>query len=197
MWEEIYKKHSTENIRIGIADWRQRSTILMKWLRQQKIGKDAKILDCGCGIGIAGIILKENGYNDITGIDINKKNVEISSRFFRTFVGDCSKLKIKEKYNVILALNLIEHIKNPERFLENIKSAIKPDGLLILSLPNEVWFRKLVGAIPHDKTHVQSWSYYSFKKFLKRNGLTIIDMKPVGRIPFLFMCNTMMVLVKL
>jgi 2-polyprenyl-3-methyl-5-hydroxy-6-metoxy-1,4-benzoquinol methylase len=196
-WKKFYKKHcgvSGRELITGIRDWEQRSKIFLNWIKNSP--KNIKILDCGCGIGIAGLILKENGFRNVIGVDINRKNVETASRLFRAYQMDCNKLELKEKFDVIIVLNLIEHLNFPQKFLKKVKRILRPNGMLILSLPNEMWFRKLLGIVPKDPTHKQSWSYLSFKKFLVLNGFKILDIKPIGRTPFLLTCQTFMVLAK-
>lgn len=199
-WQKIYAErysgYSKGQIEAGIRDWEQRSDILLRWLEREKVSGHAKILDCGCGIGIGGIILKNNGYENITGIDIDGENVKAASKFFEAYGMDCNNINLKNRFDIVIALNIIEHLGSPEHFLDGLIKILSPKGLLVLSLPNEIWFRKLSGRIPKDPTHRQSWSVFSFKRFLSRNGFDIIDMKPVGRIPFLIGCQTFMVLAK-
>lgn len=59
-----------------------------------------------------------------------------------------------------------------------------------------MFFRKLFGFIPKDPTHKQNWSFISFRKFLSKNGFEALKMKPVGRFPFLLLCQTFMVLAR-
>ncbi len=181
----------------NIRDWKQRSDILLDWIAKNNIPKNAKILDCGCGIGILGLILRENGYENTVGIDIDADNVKIARQNYKkVYQMDCDRISIKSKFDVAVALNLIEHLNNPKLFLENVKSILNPSGIIILSLPNEIWFRKLFNKIPQDPTHKQSWSIFSFKKFLNKNGFQVFDMKPVGRVPVLLGCQTFMILAR-
>ena len=198
-WKELYKKYANvENKEIGIHDWEQRGDILIKWIeRYCDTSKYLKVLDIGCNIGIAGAILKEAFDVKIYGIDIDLKTLKINSMLKneRVSLQNAELLGIKNHtMDIVIALNLIEHLEKPHNLLNEIKRIIKPRGLAIFSLPNEIFFRKFLGLIPKDPTHKQSWSIFSFKKFLKQNELKIIDMKPVGRVPFLMVCQTFMVL---
>jgi 2-polyprenyl-3-methyl-5-hydroxy-6-metoxy-1,4-benzoquinol methylase len=198
-WKDIYRKYSNfsgKELVVGIKDWEQRLKILFNWIK--KLPRDSQILDCRCGIGIAGIALQEKGFKNIIGIDIDKKNVSIAKRFYRVYRTDLEKIEFKSKmFDVILALNVIEHLNQPEKFISNIKKILKNNDYLILSLPNEIWFRKILGLVPKDPTHKQSWSCFSFRKFLIINGFEVFDIKPVGRIPFYFASQTFMILARL
>jgi ribosomal protein L11 methylase PrmA len=73
-WKGIYKKYSNfsgKELPAGIKDRNQRLKIIFSWIK--KLPRDSKILDCGCGIGIAGVALQENGFKNIIGIDIDEK----------------------------------------------------------------------------------------------------------------------------
>jgi ribosomal protein L11 methylase PrmA len=73
-WKDIYQKYSNfsgKELIVGIKDWDQRLKIIFSWIKN--LPRDSKILDCGCGIGIAGVALQENGFKNIIGIDIDEK----------------------------------------------------------------------------------------------------------------------------
>lgn len=195
-WKIIYKKYckfSGRKLTIGIKDWEQRLKTVLKWVKD--LPKNSEILDLGCGIGIAGLALKEIGFKEIVGVDINEKQIKIAKKFYKkVYKIDCNRLNIKGKFNLILALNIIEHLESPNIFLKKIYHLLSDKGYLILSLPNEIWFRKLFNLIPKDPTHKQHWSIFLFKRFLRKYNFRIIEMKPVGNIPFLLACQTFMVL---
>jgi 2-polyprenyl-3-methyl-5-hydroxy-6-metoxy-1,4-benzoquinol methylase len=198
-WKGIYQKYSSlsgKELIVGIKDWEQRLKILFSWIKHMP--RNSKILDCGCGIGIAGVALQENGFKNIIGIDIDEKNVNIAKKFYKVYRMDLEKIEFKSKiFDVILALNVIEHLNHPGKFVNSIKKILKSSGYLIFSLPNEIWFRKVLGLVPKDPTHKQSWSCFSFKKFLINNGFEILDIKAIGRIPFYFTSQTFMILARL
>lgn len=197
-WKSVYKKYSNPSEwEVGIKDWEQRSSILLNWIAQEKTNKNVKILDCGCGIGIVGIILKVGGYENVIGIDLNKKNLDVASKFYKVYEMDCEGINFNDKFDVVLALNIIEHLNNPKKFLHNVKKILKNNGCFILSLPNEIWFGKIFGFTSKDPTHKHSWNYFQFKNFLEDNGFEIIDMKPVGRFPLLFFSHTIMILCRM
>lgn len=92
------------------------------------------VLDIGCsfgeftihfGKGSAGITIskEEAEYGIKRGLDIRYGNIE-SNNF-----------ELSEKYDVIFANNLLEHLYSPHNFLCKIKKYLKPEGILILGAP--------------------------------------------------------------
>lgn len=201
-WEEVYKfahKHfSQRDIEIGIKDWKQRSSILLYWLRKLKVSYKSKILDCGCGIGICCKILKENGYKKIIGIDIDKNKLDFAKQFCNVKRMNCENLNFPNKsFDVIIALNIIEHLRNPQKFLYEVKRILRTRGLLIISTPNTSLLRKLLGKTDLCPEHLHYWSYRKFIRLIKNNGFKVIDIKPIGRLPVLELCQTFMLVASL
>ncbi len=112
--------------------------------------KSIKILDIGCGRGNISIPLASLNYQ-VLGIDldensieeINKKNTFENAEFR---VQDATTLDINDKYDFIIASEVIEHIEKPEDLLKSLKNILKDKGFLIITIPNgkswEERFRK-------------------------------------------------------
>lgn len=96
-----------------------------------------KILDIATGNGALSARLKDNFIeaqidindyeNESIYKDFNKKySIDLNSDFNNKF----------KKYNVILAVEIIEHLENPWHFIKNIYDILEKDGLLVISTPN-------------------------------------------------------------
>jgi cyclopropane fatty-acyl-phospholipid synthase-like methyltransferase len=102
--------------------------------------KSVKILDIGCGRGNISMPLASLSYQ-VTGIDldansieeINKKN-NFNNAEFR--VQDANTLDVNDKYDFIIASEVVEHIKEPEKFLKFLKNILNEKGFLIITIPN-------------------------------------------------------------
>ena len=102
-----------------------------------------KILDIGCGGGLITEPMSRLGAN-ITGIDASEKNIKIAKAHLKK-----NKLKInykcaspenlnqKENFDVILNLEIIEHVENVELFLEKSSKLLKKDGLMFVATINK------------------------------------------------------------
>ncbi|MEI6631531.1 MAG: class I SAM-dependent methyltransferase [bacterium] len=156
------------------------------------IGTNKTVLDLGCGDGlVAGQILK-NG-NEVAGIEVSefaiKKAKEKGIKVYDCDLNfDWSNL-IKEKFDVVLCGEIIEHIFDTDKLLRNIYSVLKEGGVLILSTPNLAALGRriflLFGINPltevtarkYDSGHIRYFTLGSLKKLLKENGFMLKEFK--------------------
>jgi len=102
-----------------------------------KIKKDSSILILGSGSGSFDKRLIDNGYNNITSCDINKDNYKLTNtNFIKVNLDTQFDKKIKTKYDLIVGLEIIEHLNSPFDFLRSCKNLLNKDGILIVSTPN-------------------------------------------------------------
>ena len=164
-----------------------------------------KILDVGCGEGTVGKLLKEKHANKVhlTGIDISKTALEMAGSFYdkvAEFDADSdsfSSILPQEKFDCIIAMEMLEHLFNPKRALEQFRLVLEPDGCLIVSVPNMVHWRYrlqyLRGHLPGENTlyeigeHLQNFTYFSFKKLVESAGYSVLALDgqfqiPLGRV---------------
>ena len=102
-----------------------------------------KILDIGCGGGLITEPMSRLGAN-ITGIDASEKNIKIAKAHLKK-----NKLKInykcaspenlnqKENFDVILNLEIIEHVEDVELFMEKSSKLLKKNGLMFVATINK------------------------------------------------------------
>ncbi|MDR2593210.1 MAG: class I SAM-dependent methyltransferase [Fibromonadaceae bacterium] len=93
-----------------------------------------KILEIGSNIGFTLNIAKNNGYN-VTGCELNDKCREISKLLWDIPV-EKDFFEIKEKYDVIIMCDVLEHLPDPSAALKKIHSLLNDKGLLFIQLPN-------------------------------------------------------------
>ncbi|MBU2633766.1 MAG: class I SAM-dependent methyltransferase, partial [Nanoarchaeota archaeon] len=126
------------------------------------------------------------------GVDLSKNSIKElqnkskNSNKFKFIVGDVEKIKLNEKFDIILSLEVLEHLLNPEKHIEIIKKHLKKDGILILSTPNKKYlfkdiykfvrkFKKIEKEQDEDFEHINVISYLELKHLLRKNGFKIID----------------------
>jgi 2-polyprenyl-3-methyl-5-hydroxy-6-metoxy-1,4-benzoquinol methylase len=150
--------------------------------------KNKKIIDIGCGNGYLGKALKEKKAI-VHGCDISNDAVsQAKKELDRAFQFDASSNnfeEIEEKYDIIISTELIEHLLEPEKFLENLKKILKPDGFIVLTTPNFLmWSNRIkmfLGKFEYretgfwDRGHIHFFTYYSLKKVLKNLGYKIVE----------------------
>jgi len=97
------------------------------------------VLEVGCGSGRYLEHLKELGWQ-ITGIDIQNKGKD-----FIHIIDVENGFELGQKFDLILACEVIEHIIDTEYFLENLSKHLKENGRLIISTPNLLfWVNRFV-----------------------------------------------------
>lgn len=138
--------------------------------------KGLKVLDIGCGGGLVCGPMARLGA-DITGIDADERAVacaqnhaELQELGIIYKCGDAAELKAK--YDVVLALEIIEHVDNPSAFVAMCKKLLKKDGLLIFSTLNRTAKSYALGIVAAE--YILRWvpaGTHSWKKFIKPSEL--------------------------
>jgi len=100
--------------------------------------KDLKILEVGCGTG--GLTKHLTNYGDVTGFDISEDAVSYckSSGLTNIFVQDLNVFDPKpyeNTYDLVLALDVLEHIQDDVGAMKKISVILKKDGLFFINVP--------------------------------------------------------------
>jgi len=143
--------------------------------------KKIDILDIGCGGGLLSEPMQRLGAN-VTGIDASTKNIKIAKLHAKKNNLDinyiCSspeKLKIKKKFDVILNMEIIEHVEDVQFFLKSCSKLLKKNGLMFVSTINKT-FKSYMFAIVGAE-YVLRWlpiGTHEWEKFVKPEELKII-----------------------
>ena len=147
-------------------------------VNKEKPLSKVKILDIGCGGGLLSEPMSRLGA-DVTGIDASKKNIDIakihakkSNLKIRYFCSSPEKLKIKSKFDVILNMEIIEHVEDINFFLESCSKHLRKNGIMFvatLNKPLKSYLFAIIGA-----EYVLRWlpiGTHQWEKFVKPNQL--------------------------
>lgn len=127
-----------------------------------KFVKGEKILDIGCSdhkiivnspFWVHGVLVEKFPY--VVGIDYSKENVRKmnSMGFKRIFYQDAEKMCLKEKFDTIVAGEIIEHLSNPGLFLQKAMGHLNPGGRIVLTTPYPFSLSNLIYAfLKYPKT---------------------------------------------
>jgi SAM-dependent methyltransferase len=124
--------------------WYVSRRALLGSLLRKYFKKEANILDVGCGSGYNLKFLSQY-FPNIKGIDLSKDSIEYGERFLglkNIKLGDAYNPEGKEgTLDGILALDVLEHIKEDRQALERWLNLLKPGGKVILTVPafNFLW----------------------------------------------------------
>jgi ubiquinone/menaquinone biosynthesis C-methylase UbiE len=104
----------------------------------------ARILDCGCGAGEYVINLQERGLNawgiEYNGVKVKKYHEGKGYFLDRIIVGDAQEIPFSEQiFDYVLVNEVLEHIPDDGRALNEIYRILKPGGLLLLFSPNRFY----------------------------------------------------------
>ena len=165
--------HAFNPVRIGYIIDKCKSNFKLKKKGENPLS-GLKVLDIGCGGGLVCEPLKRLGA-DVTGIDASSKNIEIAkihakkSRLKIKYLSTSpEKKQIKEKFDVILNLEVIEHVENVDLFLKSSSDLLKKNGIMFIATINrtlESYLKAIIGA-----EYLLRWlpiGTHSWEKFLK------------------------------
>jgi glycosyltransferase involved in cell wall biosynthesis len=150
-----------------------------------------KVLDLGCSGGLLAERLQRAGH-EVTGVDL----VEVPgvhdriTNFVKSDLDEGIPPEVGSGFDVVLAADVLEHVRNPQRLLRDAKSALCPGGRLILCVPNiGHWyprFRTLLGRFDYDqrgildRTHLRFFTRRSIERLVQREGLSVVRNEPIG-----------------
>ncbi len=127
---------------------RHRMTYILDQINNRNI-KNLKILDVGCGGGIICEPLARLGAK-VTGIDFAPNNIKaakIHSKKNKLKINyiykDIEKSKLDAKFDIILMFEVLEHLDNWKKTIQNIKKNLNKDGIVIISTINRNLISKL------------------------------------------------------
>lgn len=156
--------------------------------------KNLTILDYGCGKGIfISELLKLNPNLELFGMDISDYAIKIAKKKFRNvkfFVqNEEKKFPLKdESIDLILAMDVIEHVFDVKKLIGEFNRVLKPRGQLFVTTPYYGLIKNLVIAFcgfdqVFDPTaaHIRFFSKKSLTLILKLQGFKIIKVGYYGR----------------
>jgi 2-polyprenyl-6-hydroxyphenyl methylase/3-demethylubiquinone-9 3-methyltransferase len=147
------------------------------------------ILDIGCGGGLLSEPMQRLGAN-VTGIDASIKNIKIAKLHAKKnklkinyLCTSPEKFKINKKFDVILNMEIVEHVEDVQFFLESCSKLLKKNGIMFVATINKTlksYMFAIIGAeyvlrwLPIG-TH--EWEKFvnpdDLKNILKKNNLTL------------------------
>ena len=157
-----------------------KDTITKKFgIKSEKLPlKDIKILDIGCGGGLLSEPLSRLGAT-VTGIDASDRNIKIAKMHLEKSKLDinyyCSspdKFVSKEKFDVVLNMEIVEHVDNVDLFLLKSSELLKKNGLMFIATLNKTlksYIFAIVGA-----EYILKWlpiGTHDWNKFVKPHDL--------------------------
>ena len=143
--------------------------------------KNIKILDIGCGGGLLSEPMCRLGAK-VTGIDASDKNIKVAKLHSKKsnlqidyFCSSPEKFNAKKKFDVILNMEIVEHVEDVNFFLKSCSKLLKKNGIMFVATLNKTlksYIFAIVGA-----EYILRWlpiGTHEWEKFLKPEDLISI-----------------------
>tara|TARA_S200000501_G_C20791282_1_gene729650 strand:- start:641 stop:1369 length:729 start_codon:yes stop_codon:yes gene_type:complete len=115
----------------------------IEYEKKEKTLKGLSVLDIGCGGGLLSEPMSRLGA-EVTGIDASKKNINVAKFHAKKqklkinyLCSSPDNLKIKKKFDVILNMEIVEHVDNLDLFLNKSSNLLKKNGIMFVATLNK------------------------------------------------------------
>jgi len=152
------------------------------------IGNNKRVIDFGCATGYFAQFLKQKGCY-VVGVELNPEAAKIAEHHCdQVLVADLDFTPIPEilrdqKFEVAVFGDVLEHLRDPWRVLEEVRQILQPDGYVVASIPNiahgAVRLSLLQGHFEYadlgllDNTHLRFFTRKTVQELFERAGYTV------------------------
>lgn len=142
------------------------------------------LLDLGAGVGAFASYMRQQGWQ-VTGLEpdreTRKRALEQNGIVLQD-TEDLFKLPAAQ-FDVITMWHVLEHVHQLEAYLVQLKTLLKPDGVLLIAVPNYTshdasWYQEHWAAYDVPR-HLYHFSPASMRTLLQKQGLSLKDVKPM------------------
>ena len=159
----------------------------------RNVGNEKYVLELGCAYGVMTKALVEHNNCRVFGIEFDEK----SAQHAKPYCEDLHILDIENsnwdkvfgdaRFDVILAADVLEHLRDPRKCLVSLRKYLKPDGYIVLSIPNiahngiiselliEDFRYRETGLL--DSTHLRFWGAEGIRRLLSDTGFLISNLE--------------------
>ena len=153
-----------------------------------------KILDVACGVGALSFYFASQGAN-VKGIDISQRAINICQKTQKFLIKDdktfkkmefekvsIEKFKSKEKFDLVICSEIIEHVKNDDLFLKKVHQQLKKNGILYLSTPsseNILYKKGKLNQFDKEVGHLRRYTQKEIIEKLEKNNFKIKKNKKI------------------
>jgi 2-polyprenyl-3-methyl-5-hydroxy-6-metoxy-1,4-benzoquinol methylase len=164
-----------------------------------------RILEVGCAGGMTGKVLREKGFEEIVGIEVNGEVAKSGKCYYdKLIIGDVEEVTLpfeKEYFDCILYGDVLEHLVDPWQVLKKHHAFLKKGGTILCSIPNIRHYRiikKLLfkGRWDYtedgimDRNHLRFFTLDSIRRMLEEAGFETKDIaKRLSGAPWLKLMN--------
>lgn len=154
-----------------------------------------RVLDIGAAVGVLGSYLRDQKQCVVDGIEIDPEKAESARPWYRKLVvGDVETMDLIEHfarhdYDYIVCADVLEHLRDPGKVLDQLPPLLAENGRILLSIPNighaGVIASLINGEFPYrpdgllDVTHLRFFTRKSLFRLLREHGFSVLSYKRV------------------
>ncbi len=154
------------------------------------------VLDVGCGAGDNAQVLSAKGCI-VDGLTLSNEEAKFAESFCRRVIV-CNleaglPPDLLDRYDAAICSHVLEHICFPSKLLSDIRERLTDEGVLIVALPNLLWWKNRIGLLAGrfrytetgimDRTHFRWYTYRTGKELLEEHGFSRVTAAVQGEFP--------------
>jgi len=163
--------------RINKAETNKRLKIVFEMLLSGTSLRGKKFLDVGCGLGYFSKKAIRKGAR-VTGLDVGERIIKRARKLMpagRFLVGDAKSLPFNDNtFDIVLCTEVIEHVENPHKALNELFRVTKKGGYVVLTTQNKVFkpvfdFLSFIGIRPYHGN--ENWLHINnLRRLIRKHG---------------------------
>ncbi|MFW5803932.1 MAG: class I SAM-dependent methyltransferase [bacterium] len=154
-------------------------------IAKKYIKKNAKVLDVGCGKGYFLDYIKDITKN-LSGIEYYEEAIKVNiKKGYNCYNIPIERFGLEHvnKFDVVTAFHVLEHIPNPNSFLNAAIHLLNENGILIIATPNSIQYTyDKYHPLNNPPHHINLWNKNSLKKldlFFNLESIKVVDLKSI------------------
>ena len=139
---------------------------IVRYLFATRFVRGKRVLDVASGVGYGADLLKSAGAAEVVALDRSAEAVKYGRKHHSKsrpdyVVGDVESLPVRStQFDVVVSFETIEHVPDYQRFLAEVKRALRQDGLCIVSTPNKSVY------VEGNPFHTKEFTFAEFEQAL-------------------------------
>ena len=185
-YRNYYKEHYKSKFsKEDIDEWTRWFNAQWQIIKKEiHLKQGMRVLEIGPGFGGLYHVLQQEGNFDYLGLDLDPDIVKFANKYFKTDVfrfQSIEELRETQKFDLVFAFEVLEHLKNPSEVATKISKLLKPGGFFCGTTPYP-FKRNIVS----DQTHISVLHPLNWKRIFSDAQFKTVKLKPMTFPPLLW-----------